>query len=177
MGNWTIEQRVHDADNQLLEDQDLRYSYDAEGNLKNWWTAADRKAYDDMTAAVVRQYDAMEPLPGLHLLGKQTLGENLADIGGLNISLAAWKLATAGKPQPTMDGLNPSQRFFVAFAQGWRTNERPERIRLTVTSDVHSPAGQRVLGPVSALPEFQKAFGCGAAEAMSTQGERQFRIW
>ena len=151
--------------------------YDADGNLKNWWTEADRKAYDAMTATVVRQYDAFEPLPGLKIRGKQTLGENLADIGGLKVSFEAWKLATFGKPQPTLDGLSPEQRFFVAFAQGWRTNVRPEYLRTMIQSDVHSPVRERVLGPVSALPEFQKAFGCGEGEAMTAMGEKQFRIW
>ena len=134
--------------------------YNADGNLKNWWTAADRKAYDALTAKVAAQYDAFEVQPGLHIDGRQTLGENLADIGGLKISFEAWKLATAGKPQSPKDGLSPEQRFFVAFAQGWRTNTRPEALRLQVQSDVHSPVRWRVNGPAAALPEVGQAFGC-----------------
>jgi len=145
--------------------------YDADGNLKNWWTPEDRKAYEARTTQVAEQYDAYEPQPGLRINGKQTLGENLADIGGLKISLEAWKLATAGKDQPTLDGLNPEQRFFVAFAQGWRTNTRPESTRLQVQSDVHSPVRWRVLGPAAVLPEFQQAFGCNGNSAKS------FTIW
>jgi predicted metalloendopeptidase len=145
--------------------------YDAEGNLKNWWTPEDRKAYEAMTAQVAEQFDAYEPQPGLHINGKQTLGENLADIGGLKISLEAWKLATTGKPQATIDGLDPQQRFFVAFAQGWRTNTRPESLRLQVQSDVHSPIRWRVLGPTAVLPEFRQAFGC------SVSGAKSFNIW
>ncbi len=151
--------------------------YDAQGNLRSWWTAEDRKAYEALTERVVKQYDAFEALPGLKLRGRQTLGENLADIGGLRISFEAWKLATAGRPQPSADGLSPEQRFFVAFAQGWRTNERPERVRLMVGSDVHSPIRFRVNGPVAALPEFQQAFGCDPATAMAATGERRFTIW
>jgi predicted metalloendopeptidase len=151
--------------------------YDADGNLKNWWTPEDRKAYDAMTDIVVRQYDAYEPLPGLKIRGRQTLGENLADIGGLKISYDAWRLATQGKPQPSSQGFNPEQRFFLAFAQGWRTNLRPEYLRTMIQSDVHSPIRERVLGPVSSLPEFQLAFGCGPGDAMTAKGERQFRIW
>lgn len=134
--------------------------YNADGNLKNWWTAADRKAYDALTAKVAAQYDAFEVQPGLHIDGRQTLGENLADIGGLKISFEAWKLATAGKPQSPKDGLSPEQRFFVAFAQGWRTNTRPEALRLQVQSDVHSPVRWRVNGPAAALPEVSQVFGC-----------------
>jgi predicted metalloendopeptidase len=134
--------------------------YDASGNLKNWWTPEDRKAYEARTGEVVALFDGYEPLPGLHIRGKQTLGENLADVGGLKISFEAWKLATAGKPQPTKDGLSPEQRFFVAFAQGWRTNQRPEQVDTQVKSDVHSPVRERVIGPVTLVEGFHKAFGC-----------------
>jgi putative endopeptidase len=140
--------------------------YDWSGNLKNWWTEADRKAYDARTGEVVQLFDRFEPLPGLHIRGKQTLGENLADIGGLKISFEAWKLACAGKPQPAKDGLTPEQRFFVAFAQGWRTNQRPEQIDTQVKSDVHSPIRERVTGPVTLVEGFHKAFGCQGAKAL-----------
>ncbi|MBI3131680.1 MAG: M13 family metallopeptidase [Acidobacteria bacterium] len=134
--------------------------YDAQGNLKNWWTPEDRKGYEARTGEVVALYDSFEPLPGLHILGKQTLGENLADIGGLKLSFEAWKLATAGKTLAPADGLSPEQRFFVAFAQGWRTNQRPEEIDTLVKSDVHSPVRERVLGPAKMVGAFQEAFGC-----------------
>ncbi len=141
--------------------------YDADGNLKNWWTLADRKAYDDRTRGVVGFYNTYEPLPGLKIRGQQTLGENLADIGGLKISYEAWKLATAGKPQTAKDELTPEQRFFVAFAQGWRTNQRPEQIRLQVTSDVHSPVRQRVLGSVALVRAFHEAYGCSNDQSLN----------
>jgi predicted metalloendopeptidase len=134
--------------------------YDAEGNLKSWWTEADVKAFEDRAAIVVRQYNAFEVLPGLHINGEQTLGENIADIGGLRVSFEAYKLATRGKRQKTIDGFTPEQRFFIAFAQGWRTNQRQEQLRLQVTSDVHSPIRWRVLGPVANFPEFRAAFRC-----------------
>lgn len=139
--------------------------YDADGNLKNWWTEADVKAFQERAELVAKQYDAFEPLPGLHIDGHQTLGENIADIGGLRVSYEAFKLATAGKKLKTMDGLTPEQRFFIAFAQGWRTNQRPEQLRLAVTSDVHSPVRWRVLGPVANFPEFRAAFRCSAPAA------------
>ena len=134
--------------------------YDWEGNLKNWWTDDDAKKFQERAEIVAKQYDAFEPLPGLHINGHQTLGENIADIGGLRVAYEAFKLATAGKKLAPSDGFTPDQRFFIAFAQGWRTNQRPEQLRLGVTSDVHSPTRWRVLGPVANFPEFRTAFGC-----------------
>ena len=133
--------------------------YDSAGNLKNWWTDADAKGFNERADIVATQYDAFEVLPGLHINGRQTLGENIADVGGLRVSYEAFKLATAGNKSVSVDGFTPDQRFFIAFAQGWRTNERPEQIRLHVASDVHSPVRWRVLGPVANFPEFRAAFG------------------
>jgi len=134
--------------------------YDADGNLKNWWTDADVAAFKERAELVAKQYDAYAPLPGLHIDGHQTLGENIADVGGLRVSYEAFRLATANKRLMPVDGLTPDQRFFIAFAQGWRTNQRPEKVRLQVTSDVHSPVRWRVIGPVANFPEFYEAFGC-----------------
>ncbi|MDI1250874.1 MAG: M13 family metallopeptidase [Lacunisphaera sp.] len=134
--------------------------YDADGNLKNWWTEADAKGFEERAEIVAKQYDAYEVLPGLAINGHQTLGENIADIGGLRVSYEAFRLATAHKRLAPVDGFTPDQRFFIAFAQGWRTNQRPEQLRLQVTSDVHSPIRWRVLGPVANFPEFNAAFGC-----------------
>ena len=134
--------------------------YDSRGNLKSWWTDADAKAFQSRAERVARQYDAFEVLPGLRINGHQTLGENIADIGGLRVSYAAFKLATKDKKLAPVDGFAPDQRFFIAFAQSWRTNERPEAVRLHVGSDVHSPVRWRVLGSVANFPEFCRAFGC-----------------
>ena len=134
--------------------------YDWEGNLKNWWTDDDAKGFQARAERVARQYDAFEVLPGLHINGHQTLGENIADVGGLRVAYAAFKLATKGKKLAPVDGFTPDQRFFIAFAQSWRTNERPEAVRLHVGSDVHSPVRWRVLGSVANFPEFRQAFGC-----------------
>jgi predicted metalloendopeptidase len=143
--------------------------YDWQGNLKDWWTAEDAKRFEVRANHIVQQYDAFEVLPGLHINGKQTLGENIADIGGLRVSYEAFKLATKGKDLQAIDGFTPDQRFFIAFAQGWRTNQRPEALRLGVTSDVHSPVRWRVIGPVADFPEFRKAFGCTAAPTTQTR--------
>lgn len=134
--------------------------YDADGNLRNWWTEEDARRFAERAELVAKQYDAYEVLPGLPINGRQTLGENIADIGGLRVSYEAFRLATANKRLAPVDGFTPDQRFFIAFAQGWRTNQRPEQLRLQVTSDVHSPIRWRVLGPVADFPEFRAAFGC-----------------
>jgi predicted metalloendopeptidase len=140
--------------------------YDWEGNLKNWWTEEDAKGFQARAELVAKQYDAFQVLPGLHINGHQTLGENIADVGGLRVSYHAYKLATAGMELAPIDGFTPDQRFFIAFAQGWRTNVRPEELRLMVTSDVHSPVRWRVIGPVANFPEFRAAFGLtGPAES------------
>lgn len=138
--------------------------YDADGNLKSWWTEADAKGFTERAELVAKQYDGYEPLPGLHINGHQTLGENIADVGGLRVSYEAFHLATANKRLKEVDGFTPEQRFFIAFAQGWRTNQRPERVRLQVASDVHSPVRWRVIGPVANFPEFYQAFGCPVPE-------------
>jgi predicted metalloendopeptidase len=134
--------------------------YDADGNLKNWWTEADAAGFKERAEIVAKQYDAYEPLPGLHIDGHQTLGENIADVGGLRVAYEAFKLATANKRLMPIDGFTPDQRFFIAFAQGWRTNQRPEAVRTRINSDVHSPVHWRVTGPVLNFPEFYDAFGC-----------------
>jgi predicted metalloendopeptidase len=134
--------------------------YDSQGNLKNWWTDEDAKGFQTRAESVAKQYDAFEVLPGLHINGHQTLGENIADVGGLRVAYAAFKLATQGKNPASVDGFTPDQRFFIAFGQSWRTNERPEAVRLHVGSDVHSPVRWRVLGSVANFPEFCHAFGC-----------------
>lgn len=140
--------------------------YDAEGNLKAWWTPEDRKAFESRAAGVIKQYDAFEAVPGVHLSGKQTLGENIADIGGLKVAYLAYQLAAKGKTPPVQDGLTPDQRFFVAFAQGWRTNQREQQLRNQAYSDVHSPVRFRVNGPVDDLPAFYQAFGCPVPEGV-----------
>lgn len=134
--------------------------YDAKGNLRDWWTEADARAFEERAERIAKLYDSFEVLPGLHINGHQTLGENIADTGGLRVSYDAYLLATRGRPEKSRDGFTPEQRFFIAFAQEWRTNIRPEFMRLIVGSDVHSPDRWRVLGPVKNFPEFRRAFNC-----------------
>jgi predicted metalloendopeptidase len=152
--------------------------YDAQGNLKDWWTPEDVKAYEARTGLVVKQYDELEALPGLHLNGKLTLGENIADLGGLKIAFGALQKALEGKPKPAaIDGFSAEQRFFLGYAQSWHFLAREENARMRVMVDPHSPAQFRVNAPLSNLPEFQQAFGCGDGTAMNRPAASRPAIW
>ena len=122
--------------------------YDGAGVLRNWWTAPDRKNFEARTAALARQYDAYDPLPGLHLNGKLTIGENIADLAGLVIAYKAYHLALGGKPAPVLNGLTGDQRFYIAYGQSWREIWTEGRTRGTVLSNPHSPPKYRVNGVV-----------------------------
>ena len=151
--------------------------FDEIGNLRNWWQPADREAFESRTDLVVRQYEDFEPLPDMRINGKLCLGENIADLGGLKIAYAAFErhLAAHGEP-PAIDGLTARQRFFLGYAQAWRSLIREETLRVRLTIDPHSPARFRVLGPLANLPEFFAAFGCDGG-AMARPAELRPTIW
>lgn len=152
--------------------------FDAEGNLKNWWTDADKKAYESRTDLVVKQYDAYEPLKGEHVNGKLTLGENIADIGGLKIAFAAYQNSLKGKPVPApIEGFTGPQRFFLGAAAVWRNHIREAALSLRLKTDPHSPGISRVNGPLSNLPEFFDAFGCADGQAMKRDAKVRPAIW
>ena len=152
--------------------------FDAEGNLKNWWTEADKKAYQSRTDLVVQQYDAFEPLKGEHVNGKLTLGENIADIGGLKIAFAAYQNSLKGKATPApIDGFTGPQRFFLGAATVWRNHIREAALSVRLKTDPHSPGQQRVNGPLSNLPEFYEAFGCSDGQAMKRDVKVRPAIW
>jgi putative endopeptidase len=134
--------------------------FDPKGNLSNWWTPDDEANFKARAALIAQQFDSYEPLPGTHINGELTLGENIADLGGVKIAYLALERSLAGKPRTLIDGFTPEQRFFIAFAQIWRENMRPEAERLQLATDPHSPPRYRVLGPLANTPEFAKAFGC-----------------
>ncbi len=140
--------------------------FDAQGNLRDWWTKRDREQFDARASALVAQFDGYVPIDDLHIKGKLTLGENIADLGGLQIAWDAWQLTDDAKAGKARDGLTPQQRFFLAFAQAWRTQQRPESLRLQVQSNEHAPAKYRVDGPVSNLPAFAGAFACKPGDPM-----------
>ncbi|HJV48474.1 MAG TPA: M13 family metallopeptidase [Geothrix sp.] len=152
--------------------------FDAEGNLRNWWTDADKKAYESRTDLVVKQYDAYEPLKGEHVNGKLTLGENIADIGGLKIAFAAYQNSLKGKPAPApIDGFTGPQRFFLGAATVWRNHIREAALSVRLKTDPHSPGRERVNGPLSNLPEFYEAFGCGDGQPMKRDAKVRPAIW
>ena len=151
--------------------------YDAEGNLRNWWQDADRAAYQARTDLVVRQFDGYQALPDQKVNGKLTLGENIADLGGLKIAFAAWKQSLAGHVPPTIDGFTGEQRFFLTLASIWRNNIREEALRVRLNTDPHSPGKYRVLGPLSNLPEFYEAFGCPEGSPMVRPVAERPAIW
>ena len=140
---------------------------DAEGNLVSWWTADDRTKFESRAQCVVDQFNGYEVLPGLNVNGKLTLGENIGDLGGLNIAYTALMNSLEGKPRPAdIDGFTPEQRFFLGWAQVWAAKSTPEAERAQILGDPHSAARWRVNGPVSNMPEFAKAFGCKAPQKM-----------
>jgi putative endopeptidase len=132
--------------------------FDGDGVFQNWWTANDRKNFDARTKALAGQYDAYQPLPGLHLNGQLSLGENIADLAGVEIALKAYHLSLNGKPAPVMDGFTGDQRFFIAYAQSWREVWRDSRTRRIVLADPHSPPMFRVNGVVRNSDEWYAAF-------------------
>ena len=152
--------------------------YDAQGNLRDWWTPADAKAFEARTALVVKQFDAFEPLPGLHINGRATLGENLADLAGLQIAFDAFRLSQKGRPAAApIDGFTPDQRFFLGYAEYWRSKIREESLRNRLMTDVHAPAKYRVLGPLANMPEFFEAFGCKDGDAMKAAAQDRPIVW
>jgi endothelin-converting enzyme/putative endopeptidase len=135
--------------------------FDADGNLRDWWTAPVSGEFDRRASCVEKQYDAYVPVDDQHIKGKLTLGENIADLGGLKLSYAAFQRAEKEHPAtPTLAGFSPDQQFFLGFAQAWCSNYRPEALRLLVATNPHSPPKFRVDGPLSNLPSFASAFQC-----------------
>ncbi len=152
--------------------------FDAQGNLKDWWTPEDAKAFDARAELVVKQFDAFEPLPGMHINGKTTLGENLADLGGLKIAFDAYQLSQQGKsPVGLIEGFTPEQRFFLGYAETWRLKHREEALRSRLMTDVHSPAKYRILGPLANMAEFFEAFGCKDGDAMKRAEKDRPSVW
>ena len=143
--------------------------YDHQGNLRDWWSAEDAERYRRRTVPIVRQYAGYTGAAGLPLDGRLTLGENIADIGGLKIAYLAYlgtRVGAASLPPRIIDGRTPEQRFFTAYAASWREKLRPERERLLIATDPHVPPRFRVLGPLAHMPEFARAFSCAAAAPM-----------
>ena len=151
--------------------------FDAKGNLKDWWTKEDREKFDARTKCVDDQYSSYVAVDELHINGKLTLGENVADLGGEILAYMAWKGADKDKNLQPMDGLTPEQRFFVGFAQWDCANERPEDLRVRVVTNPHSPAKYRINGVVVNMPEFAEAFHCKPGQPMVRKPADVCRVW
>ena len=152
--------------------------YDAQGNLRNWWSSADSAAFAQRTGLIRSQFNDYTVLDSVHVNGSLTLGENLGDFGGLNIAYAALEKALAEKGRPGLiDGFTPEQRFFLGWAQIWRQNIRPEAARVRINTDPHSPGRWRVNGPLSNMPQFAAAFGCKPGDPMVRPDSLRPVIW
>ncbi|HUX34813.1 MAG TPA: M13 family metallopeptidase [Gemmatimonadaceae bacterium] len=152
--------------------------YDKDGNLKDWWTKTDATKYNAEAAKVVNQFDGYTVVDSTtHVNGKLTLGENIADFGGLTVAYAAMEKALGNGPRTKIDGFTPEQRFFLAWAQVWRELDREQYSRMLVNVDPHSPGKWRVNGPLSNMPEFKEAWGCKDGDAMVRPDSLRPKIW
>ena len=154
--------------------------FDAAGNLRDWWTPESAAKFKERSQAIVKQYNEYEPLPGLHVNGELTQGENIADVGGVKLAYAALQKALEKNPQARtekIDGFTPGQRFFLSFATIWKSKQRDEDLKLRLNTDPHSPAHYRVDGPLSNLPEFQKAFNLPDNSPMVHPPAKRVNIW
>jgi predicted metalloendopeptidase len=158
-----------------FDDQGRKFGPD--GSLDDWWTAADNTAFTDRAKKLVDQYSAYEALPGLRVNGASTLGENIGDLGGLNMAYHAYHLSLKGEPAPVIDGLTGDQRFFLSWAQVWRAKYRDGVMREMVLSDVHSPSYFRVNGPVRNMNEWYAAFGVQPGDKLYLKPEERVSIW
>ncbi|GAB3407458.1 M13 family metallopeptidase [Massilia agilis] len=151
--------------------------YDGNGNLRDWWTASDHKNFEAKTKMLVEQYNAFEPLPGYHVNGSLTLGENIADNSGLAIAYKAYRLSLKGKKAPVINGLTGDQRFYMGWAQVWRTKMREQQQIVQVKVDPHSPGQYRANGTVKNQPGFYDAFGVKPGDKMYVAPKDRVIIW
>ncbi|MES2148776.1 MAG: M13 family metallopeptidase [Pseudomonadota bacterium] len=151
--------------------------FDAAGNLTDWWSADDARKFETRAAVMVKQFDDYTPLPGMHINGKASLGENIADYGGILLGIDAFKKTDQYKQGKKIGGLTPMQRYFMGYALGWMSQSRDATLRRRLLSDVHAPAKWRVLGPMANIPEFHEAFGVKAGEPMYRATGERVQIW
>ena len=150
---------------------------DAQGRLRDWWTAEDASRFEERAKRLSAQYSAMEPLAGLHLKGNVTLGENIADLGGLTIALSAYHASLNGKPAPVIDGVTGDQRVFLGWAQVWREKIRPEALRRQIESDLHSPNAERINGVVRNMDSWYKAYDIQEGQMLYLAPDQRVQIW
>jgi putative endopeptidase len=147
------------------------------GNLKNWWTSEDSSKFSEKTKMVVNQYANYVAIDSLHVNGELTLGENIADFGGIMIAYQAFKKTKQGQSNEKISGFTPDQRFFLSWAQIWRTNYTPEAMKKQVNTNTHSPAMFRANGPISNMQEFYDAFGVKKGDKMWREENDRAKVW
>jgi putative endopeptidase len=157
-----------------FDDQGRRI--DSKGALRDWWTPEDAKRFAEQSARLGAQYDAYEPVPGVHINGSLTMGENIADLGGLLAALDAYHVSLHGKPAPVLDGLTGDQRFFLAYAQSWQNKVRDNASKQQMASDPHSPDKYRVIGPTRNVDAWYAAFAVKDGQYYLAP-ESRARIW
>ncbi|MFZ2069587.1 MAG: M13 family metallopeptidase [Xanthobacteraceae bacterium] len=158
-----------------FDDQGSQYGPD--GSLENWWTPADRQAFEAQSKILVAQYNAFEPLPGLRVNGALTLGENIADNAGAAIALKAYHLSLGGKPAPVLDGYTGDQRFYLALAQNFRTKVRDDALRQNILTDVHTPAKYRAIGITRNQDAWYTAFGVKPGDKYYLPPDQRIHMW
>jgi putative endopeptidase len=168
--NWIGHEMTHGFDDQGRQ-------FDANGNLRSWWQKDDSVQFVHRAQKIIRQFNEFNPVDTLHINGDATQGENIADLGGLVIGLDAFRKTEAFKKGETIGGFTPLQRFFLGYAYGWASHQRKERLAAQVMTDEHSPARERVNGPVVNMPEFYEAFGVKPGDKMYRPDSLRVRIW
>ena len=151
--------------------------YDADGNIRDWWTQVDSDNFKKRAQKIIDQFNEYEVLEGLHINGELTQGENIADLGGLIVSYNAFKKTEQYKKGELIDGFTPTQRFFLSWAQVWKNNIRDEALEMRIKTDPHSPGMNRVLGPLSNIPDFYQAFNVKEGDGMYRSEEQRVKIW
>src|SRR5262249_46345854 len=157
------------------DDQGSRFS--ASGKFEDWWSPEDAQGFAARGEKLVAQFNAYELAPGKKVNGKLTLGENIADLGGLAVAHDAVMRATAGRPDPKLDGMTRDQRFFANWATVWREATTPEEAAVRLVTDPHAPSTFRAVGTPSNMEAFARAFGCKAGDAMVREGDARIVIW
>ena len=151
--------------------------FDETGRAKDWWTKEDGERFKALATELGKQYSSYEAAPGVFINGEFTMGENIGDMSGLEVAYDAYRMSLGGKPAPVIDGLTGEQRFFLAYAQGWRGNQRDDAIKTQVASDPHSPRRFRIIGPLRNLDAWYAAFGIGPESKFYIEPEKRVRIW
>jgi predicted metalloendopeptidase len=158
-----------------FDDQGRRY--DGDGNLRDWWTATDNTEFQRRAQTLVKQYSSYSPLPGMHVNGELTLGENIADLAGVTMAYRAYQLSLDGRPAPVLDGFTADQRFFLGWAQVWARKYREDELRKRLLTDPHSPSEYRANVTVSNLPQFYEAFDVKPTDQLYRPPEERVQIW